>query len=131
MKIKDLAVGFQQSYFEDKYEIDRTLTPPEENPDLFDSLDIRQGYINYIHLSGDNPIQSVFNIIEGNLRNRVSNEAINDITVLGAELRFLQLFEAYYRYKTGRGTSTMFETYEIMFLLAMQYKRELAQNLIS
>jgi hypothetical protein len=119
MKIKDLAIGFQQTYFQGKYEIDSTLTA-EEDKGLFAGQNIKQGYINYMYLSGDDPIQSVFNIIEGNIENKVSNEAINDITVLGTEISFLQLFETFYRYKTGRRTSTMFETYEIMFLRAMQ-----------
>jgi hypothetical protein len=119
MKIKDLAIGFQQTYFQGKYEIDSTLTA-EEDKGLFAGQNIKQGYINYMYLSGDDPIQSVFNIIEGNIENKVSNEALNDITVLGTEISFLQLFETFYRYKTGRRTSTMFETYEIMFLRAIQ-----------
>ncbi len=115
MKIKDLALGFQHTYFTDKYEIDSTLTS-EQDSSLFAGQNLHQGYLNYIYLQNDNPIQSVFNIIEGNIQNRVNCVAINDITVLGVEFEFLKLFDTYYRYKTGRRTSTMFETYELMFL---------------
>ena len=114
MKIKDLALGFQQAYFDGKYEIDSTLTSDQDS--LFVGQNLQQGYLNYIPLQGKYPIQSVFNIIEGNIQNRVNNVSINDITVLGVEFEFLKLFETYYRYKTGRRTTTMFETYELMYL---------------
>lgn len=120
MKIKDLALGFQRKFFENKYEIDNTLTSEQDS--LFVGQNLQQGYLNYIYLHGDDPIKTVFNIIEGNIRNRVKNVAINDITVLGAEMGFLQLFETYYRYKTGRRASTMFETYEHMYLRGLQKK---------
>lgn len=61
MKIKDLALGFQQTYFDGKYEIDTTLTSDQDS--LFMGHNLQQGYLNYIYLQGDNPIQSVFNII--------------------------------------------------------------------
>ena len=114
MKIKDLALGFQKTYFDGKYEIDTTLTSDQDS--LFMGQNLQQGYLNYIYLQGDNPIQSVFNIIEGNIQTRVNNVSVNDITVLGVEFEFLKLFETYYRYKTGRKTTTMFETYELMYL---------------
>lgn len=120
MKIKDLAVGFQQRYFENKYEIDSTLTAEQDS--LFANQNLLQGYLNYIYLQGEDPIRSVFNIIEGNIENKVNNVSINDITVLGIEFEFLKLFDIYYRYKTGRGTSTMFETYESMFLQGIREK---------
>lgn len=119
MKIKDLSVGFQKIYFLNKYELDLTLMDKDDE-ELFEGLEMKQGYLNYMYLCGENYIQSVFNIIEGNIERRISNESINDITVLGADISFLQLFDAYYRHKTGRKSSTMFETYEIRFLLAMQ-----------
>lgn len=120
MKIKDLALGFQRKFFENKYEIDNTLTSEQDS--LFVGQNLQQGYLNYIYLQGDDPIKSVFNIIEGNIKNRVKDVAINDITVLGAEMCFLQLFETYYRYKTERRASTMFETYEHMYLRGIQKK---------
>lgn len=120
MKIKDLALGFQRKFFENKYEIDNTLTSEQDS--LFFGQNLQQGYLNYIYLQGDDPIKSVFNIIEGNIKNRVKDVAINDITVLGAEMGFLQLFETYYRYKTGRRASTMFETYEHMYLRGLRKK---------
>lgn len=124
MKIKDLALGFQQTYFSEKYEIDTTLTSEQDS--LFADQNLQQGYLNYIYLQDEDPIRSVFNIIEGNIQNRVNGVAINDITVLGVELEFLKLFETYYRYKTGRRTSTMFETYELMFLQGIRDKSNFA-----
>lgn len=121
MKIKDLALGFQRSYFNDKYDIDTTLTS-EQDFSLFADQNLQQGYLNYIYLQGEDPIVSVFNIIEGNIENKVNNVSINDITVLGVEFEFLKLFDAYYRHKTSRRTSTMFETYEIMFLQGLSEK---------
>lgn len=124
MKIKDLALGFQRNFFGSKYEIDETLTSEQDS--LFFGQNLQQGYLNYIYLQGGDPIKSVFNIIDGNIKNRVNNVAINDITVLGAEMKFLQLFETYYRYKTGLRTSTMFETYEQMFLQGIRSKSDIA-----
>lgn len=123
MKIKDLALGFQRNFFGNKYEIDETLTADQDS--LFFGQNLQQGYLNYIYLQGGDPIKAVFNIIEGNIKNRVNDVAINDITVLGAEMKFLQLLETYYRYKTGLRTSTMFETYEQMYLQGIRYKSEI------
>lgn len=124
MKIKDLALGFQQTYFNGKYEIDSTFTSEQDS--LFMGQNLQQGYLNYMFLQSGDAIKSVFNIIEGNIENRVNNVAIDDITVLGVELDFLKLFETYYRFKTGRRTSTMFETYEIMFLQGIREKSNFA-----
>ena len=124
MKIKDLALGFQQTYFEGKYEIDSTLTSEQDS--LFMGHNLQQGYLNYMFLKNENPIQSVFNIVEENIQNRIYEVSINDITVLGVEFEFLKLFETYYRYKTGRRTTTMFETYELMFLQGIRERSEIA-----
>ncbi|MCH5345879.1 MAG: NERD domain-containing protein [Muribaculaceae bacterium] len=125
LKIKDLAIGFQRKFFDGKYEIDETLTSKQDDV-LFGERDLKQGYLNYMFLQSDDPIKSVFNIIEGNIQNRINNVAINDITVLGAEFSFLQLFETYYRYKTGRRTTTMFETYELMFFQGIRENSEIS-----
>lgn len=127
MKIKDLALGFQRTYFNDKYEIDTTFTD-ERDQGMFTEENLQQGYLNYIPLTGEDPIQSVFNIIEGNIQNRINGVSINDITVLGVEIEFLKLFDTYYRYKTGRKTSTMFETYEQMFLQGIRDKSGFAPS---
>lgn len=124
MKIKDLALGFQRNFFGSKYDIDVTLTAEQDS--LFFGQNLQQGYLNYIYLQNGDPIKSVFNIIDGNIKNKVNNVAINDITVLGAEMKFLQLFETYYRYKTGLRTSTMFETYEQMYLQGIKSKSNIA-----
>lgn len=99
MKIKDLALGFQQAYFDDKYEIDKTLTSEQDS--LFMDQNLKQGYLNYIYLQGDNPIQAVFNIIEGNIQNRVNNVSVNDITVLGVEFEFLNCLKRIIDIKQG------------------------------
>lgn len=124
MKIKDLALGFQRNFFGSKYDLDVTLTAEQDS--LFFGQNLQQGYLNYIYLQNGDPIKSVFNIIDGNIKNKVNNVAINDITVLGAEMKFLQLFETYYRYKTGLRTSTMFETYEQMYLQGIRSKSNIA-----
>lgn len=124
MKIKDLALGFQRNFFGSKYDLDVTLTAEQDS--LFFGQNLQQGYLNYIYLQNGDPIKSVFNIIDGNIKNKVNNVAINDITVLGAEMKFLQLFETYYRYKTGLRTSTMFETYEQMYLQGIKSKSKIA-----
>lgn len=124
MKIKDLALGFQQAYFDGKYEIDSTLISDQDS--LFMGQNLQQGYLNYMFLMNENPIQSVFNIVEGNIQNRIHGVSINDITILGVEFDFLKLFETYYRYKTGRKTTTMFETYELMFLQGIRERSEIA-----
>lgn len=124
MKIKDLALGFQRNFFGSKYDLDVTLTAEQDS--LFFGQNLQQGYLNYIYLQNGDPIKSVFNIIDGNIKNKVNNVAINDITVLGAEMKFLQLFETYYRYKTGLRTSTMFETYEQMYLQGIKSKSNIA-----
>lgn len=119
MKVRDLAVGFQKSYFYDKYDLD-TLVDTEDAGGLFERDQLEQGYLNYIYLQGEDPTIALYNIIEGNVNNRVRNISINDITVLGSEIELLKKFEAYYRYKSGRGTTTMFETYETMYLSTMR-----------
>lgn len=67
MKIKDLALGFQRSYFNDKYDIDTTLTS-EQDFSLFADQNLQQGYLNYIYLQGEDPIVSVFILLRETLR---------------------------------------------------------------
>ena len=120
MKIKDLVIGFQRKFFDGKYDIDDTLTSEQDS--LFFDQNIKQGYLDYKYLQKGDPIQTVFNIINDYIKNKINNVAINDITVLGAEIQFLQLFETYFRHKTGLRTSTMFETYEQMYLQGVRQK---------
>jgi Viral (Superfamily 1) RNA helicase. len=68
-----------------------------------------------------NNVVSLFNIIRGNMINKLNDIHPNDITILGYKLSTLQHFEAYYRYKTHENTTTMFETYEIMFFKHLNY----------
>lgn len=124
MKVRDLAVGFQNIYFNGKYDID-TLVAEEDAGSLFARDQLQQGYLNYIYLQGNDPVVALFNIVNGNINNRVKAIAENDIAILGQNIDFLKKFEAYYRYKTGKETTIMFENYYAMFLTTL---RNLAKN---
>lgn len=133
MKVKDLALAFQQQYFEGKYEIDATLTSEQDS--LFVGENLQQGYLEYRYLQDMDPVRAVYDIIEDIIEKKVNNVAINDITVLGVELGFLKLFDTFYRYRTQQRTTTMFETYELMFLQGIRWVmpqnlKELLKNLI-
>lgn len=119
MKVRDLALGFQKIYFSDKYDLD-TLVDLEDAGSLFERDQLKQGYLNYIYLQGEDPTVALYNIIEGNINNKNKNISINDITVLGSEIKLLKKFEAYYRYKSGKRTTTTFETYETMYLSTLR-----------
>lgn len=118
LKIKDLALGFQQKFFDKKYEIDSTLLAEEDS--LFDRKDLQQGSINYEYLRSNDLVKSTFDFIDNIIEHRIVKVALNDISILGAELRFLQDFDVFYTYKTNRKTTAMFETYKIMFMMGLQ-----------
>lgn len=113
-KIKDLALGFQQKFFNNKYEVDTSLFSEEDS--LFSRQNLQQGSINYKYLKSNDWHQPLFSIIHNSIENEFSNVSINDITVLGTELEFLRFFDTFYRYRTRSRTSTMFESYEMMFM---------------
>lgn len=117
-KIKDLAIGFQHRFFNERYDLDETLTAAEDS--LFCRENIQQGYLNYKYLSENDNIRKVFNIIEGNIQHRINEIAINDITILGSNIEFLKKLDVYYRYKTGRRSTTMFETVEYMIFQGLR-----------
>lgn len=118
LKIKDLALGFQQKFFDRKYEIDSTLLAEEDS--LFDRKDLQQGSISYEYLRSSDLVKATFDFIDNIIEHRIVNVALNDISILGAELRFLQNFDVFYTYKTNRKTTAMFETYRIMFMKGLQ-----------
>ncbi len=122
-KVRELAVEFQKQVFKDKYDID-DFNKPEQNMFGLDFNETLEGYVNYMYLDNVNSVVSLFNIIRGNMINKLNGINPNDITVLGYRLSTLQHFEAYYRYKTNEHTTTMFETYEIMFLKHLNYFTE-------
>ena len=120
-KIRELAVDFQKEIFKDKYELD-TFDKQTKDAGLTLDFDYNlEGYINYMYLDDTNTVTSLYNIIRGNMLNKEKNIHPNDITILGYKLSTLQKFEAYYRYKSHEKTTTMFETFETMFLQNLNY----------
>lgn len=112
-KIRDLAIEYQKNIFKDKYEIDSFNERTNEQMQIgFD----KQGYISYAYLQDTNIVSTLYTIIHENIINKNNNIAPNDITILGYTTRLLQTFEAYYRHRTNERTTTMFETFEIMYL---------------
>lgn len=121
MKVRDLAVGFQQKFFADKYDID-SLVSEKDQPSLFERDELQQGSLRYILLQNEDIIVTLYNIIWNNIHNE-DNKNINpnDITILGANIDTLKKLDAYFRYKSNMRTNTMFETYDLMFLKHLNY----------
>lgn len=115
-KIKKFAIDFQNLYFKEKYEIDQIVSEPDSNS-LFTDAQTQIGTITYIPLMGDDSIIPIINIIKGNMLNK-DNISIhpNDVTILGDNIERLKKIDAFYRYSGLGGTTTMFESYELMFI---------------
>lgn len=121
-KVRQLAVDFQKSFFQGKYDIDEMDSPVIQNNEIpFNFNELLEGYINYIYLPVQTQIKTLYNIIRGNIENKAQDINPNDITILGYKISTLQRFEAYYRYKSHEKTTTMFETYEFMYLIHLNY----------
>ena len=119
--MRDLAVGFQNVFFSDKYDID-TLVSPEDAGSLFTRDELQKGTIRYINLSLPDPVIALNIIISGNIVNDENkNINPNDITVLGSSIELLKKFDAYYRYKGNLKTASMFETYDLMFIRHLNF----------
>lgn len=118
-KVRDLAQAYQKDIYGDKYELDDF----EENNSIgpLGLQVIKDGFLNYMYLQGENPIKSLYNIIRGNMTNTVSNIPPNDITILGYTHQTLRLFDAYYRYMSREKTSTMMETIEAMYMSQLNH----------
>lgn len=124
MKVRDLAVGFQREYFSDKYEID-TLVSEQDQPSLFERDALQHGSLRYIYLQTTDYIISLYNIIWGNIHNSENcNVNPNDITILGANIETLKRLDSFFRYKSNLKTTTMFETYDVMFIKHLNYITE-------
>jgi len=117
LKIKDLAILFQQYIFQDKYEIDSFNKKPN-NLELEFTRN-QQGSINYIYLQDADSISSLYTIIYQNALNK--DIPPNDITVLGNSISLLKKFDAYYRYSSNERTNTMFETNEMVYRMGLNY----------
>lgn len=121
-KIRQLSLNFQKSFFSGIYDIDEMDSNNSSNNLIpFNYNDILEGYINYIYLPTSNKIKTLYNIIRGNIENKGKDINPNDITILGCKTSTLQNFEAYYRHKCHERTSVMFETYEIMYQMHLNY----------
>lgn len=129
MKVRDLAVGFQNEYFQDKYDID-TLAAESDQGLLFVRDELQHGSIKYIPLfSLQDPIISLNAIITGNIANKDNrNVHPNDITILGTNINLLKKIDSYYRYIGNGDTATMFETYDLMYIQHLNYFGNDAKN---
>lgn len=116
-KIKDLAIHYQKDIFKDKYEID-TFNAKKNNLEL-DFGRNQQGSINYIHLTNTDNVSSLYTIIHENAINK--DIPPNDITILGNSISLLKKFDAYYRYSSNEKTNTMFETFEMVYRMGLNY----------
>ncbi|TLX72836.1 nuclease [Labilibacter sediminis] len=116
-KIKDLAINYQKDIFKDKYEID-SFNAKQDNLEL-DFGRNQQGSLNYIHLTNTDSVTSLYTIIHANAINK--NVPPNDITILGHSISLLKKFDAYYRYSSNEKTNTMFETFEMVYRMGLNY----------
>ena len=116
-KVRDIAQSFQRNIFRDKYDIDEF----DDTELFFGQKQEKQGYINYMYLQGENPIVSLYNIVRGNMLNKASDIAPNDITILGCSSKLLKTFDAYYRYASREKSYIMLETYENMYMTHLNY----------
>lgn len=118
-KVRDLAQSFQKNIFGGKYDIDDFL----ENGryDFFGQRQEKEGYINYMYLSDQAVVSTLYNIIRGNILNEAVDISPNDITVLGYTTKLLRLFDAYYRYASREKTNCMIESLETMYMTHLNY----------
>ena len=116
-KIKDLAIHYQKDIFRDKYEVDNFNA--KKNNLEFDFERNQQGSLNYIHLTNTDNVTSLYTIIHANAINK--DIPPNDITILGHSISLLKKFDAYYRYSSNEKTNTMFETFEMVYRMGLNY----------
>ena len=116
-KIKDLAINYQKDIFKDKYEIDN-FNSKQNNLELDFGIS-QQGSINYIHLTNTDNVSSLYTIIHENAINKAIPP--NDITILGHSISLLKKFDAFYRYSSNEKTNTMFETFEMVYRMGLNY----------
>ena len=117
LNVLALVETFQTQIFGNKYDIDSF----EENKGVGALPFQKEGYINYMYLQGENPIVSLYNIIRGNITNKVADIAPNDITILGYTTKLLRTFDAYYRYASRERVNSMLETIEAMYMTHLNF----------
>lgn len=116
-KVKDLAQSFQRNIFKEKYDIDVF----EENG-KYGSLGLetdKEGFIGYRYMQGEEPVESLYNIIRDKILTKTSNISPNDITILGYTINLLRTFDAYYRYASREKVNSMLETMEAMYMCGL------------
>ncbi len=118
-KIKDLAIEYQKTFFENKYGVD------DFNDNTNGNIEIQfernqQGSVNYIYLPNTNSIISLYNIIHENAINK--GIPPNDITILSETIKLLRDFDAFYRYSSNERTNTMFETIEMIYRMGLNFQ---------
>lgn len=116
-KIKDLAILYQKDIFKDKYEIDNFNQKSQTLELAFERN--QQGSLNYIYLPNADSVSSLYTIIHENAINK--DVPPNDITILGNSISLLKKFDAYYRYSSNERTNTMFETFEMVYRMGLNY----------
>lgn len=118
-KVQDLALSFQKNIFGNKYDIDDFI----ENAGyvFFGQRQEKEGYINYMYLSDQAVISTLYNIIRGNILNKSGNISPNDITILGYTTTLLRSFDAFYRYASREKTNCMIESIETMYMTHLNY----------
>lgn len=118
-KVRDLAQSFQKNIFGGKYDVDDFLENGRYN--FFGQEQEKEGYINYMYLSDQAMISTLYNIIRGNIINKSGNISPNDITILGYTTKLLRSFDAYYRYASREKTNSMIESIETMYMTHLNY----------
>jgi len=116
-KIKDLAIHYQKDIFKEKYEIDSFNQKNQTLEIAFERN--QQGSINYMYLPNADNVSSLYTIIYENAINR--DIPPNDITILGNSIGLLKKFDTYYRYSSNERTNTMFETFEMVYRMGLNY----------
>lgn len=120
-KIKDIAIGFQNIHFQQKYNID------DFNRQLSMSFD-KPSFIKYFLIGNEINVIELFKIVR-DISDKLE-EHPNDIAILGIRIAILREFDCYYRYKTNEKTNSMFETQEVWYKLLLETfkKREVIKE---
>ena len=115
-KAEDRAKQIEQSYFF-KFHVDNFNQKSQTLELAFERN--QQGSLNYIYLPNADNVSSLYTIIHENAINK--DIPPNDITILGNSISLLKKFEAYYRYSSNERTNTMFETFEMVYRMGLNY----------